>query len=64
MTAQQDLSANKAEKEADAPQEPDTDRQGYVTISKGDAEAKIVPSSLSVWEDQGWSLVKSKKKEN
>ena len=33
------------------------DRQGYLTISKGGVEAKIVPESLPAWKDQGWSLV-------
>lgn len=35
---------------------PETDRKGFVHVKKDDTEARIVPESLGVWEDNGWSL--------
>jgi hypothetical protein len=36
-----------------------TDRHGYVTIKNGDTEAKIVPESLRVWVERGWTEVET-----
>lgn len=36
-----------------------TDRRGYVTIKNGDTEAKVVPESVEVWTERGWSVVDS-----
>jgi len=32
-------------------------RLTYITIAKGDVEAKIIPSSLKAWERNGWKAV-------
>jgi hypothetical protein len=37
--------------------QPETDRKGFVHIKKGDQDARIVPESWPVWENEGWSLV-------
>ena len=38
------------------------DRKGYVTISKDGEESQVLPSSVYIWVDRGWSVVDPDKK--